>query len=65
MPLDPGDGGHRGMPRGPGLRLAASGTAALSTPATPTRNSGILKSRTRSLRRHWYRWIIVSGMTKS
>ena len=23
MPLDPGDGGHRGMPREPGLRLAA------------------------------------------
>jgi hypothetical protein len=27
--------------------------------------SGILQSRTRSLRRHWYRWLIVSGMTKS
>ena len=35
-------------------------------PRRPQRGTlGILQSRTRSLRRHWYRWIIVSGMTKS
>ena len=53
------------MPRGPGLRLAARRDGRLVDPGDPNEELGILQSRTRSLWRHWYRWIIVSGMTKS